>query len=71
MRRSAPFIAALLALALVGAACNSKKGTSLSDTQAAAAKLEQASATSAGAILRATLGRAMGEHVALIAAASA
>lgn len=70
MRRSAPLIAALLALTLIGAACNKKAGTSTSDAQAAAAKLEQASATSSGAVLRATLDKALGEHVALIAAAS-
>jgi hypothetical protein len=66
-----PMIAGLLVLALMGAACTSKKKESVSDVAAAAAKLEQASAKNPGAVLRATLDSALGEHVALLADAAA
>ena len=71
MRRSAPLIAGLLALTLVGAACTSKKTSSTADLAAIQAKLDAASAKSPGAILRSTLDTLLGEHVALIAAATA
>ena len=71
VRRFAPLIAGLLALTLVGAACTSKKTSSASDLQAIQAKLDQASAKSPGAVLRSTLDTLLGEHVALIADATA
>jgi hypothetical protein len=71
VRRFAPLIAGLLALTLVGAACTSKKAASASDLQALQLKLDQASAKSPGAVLRATLDTLFGEHVALIADAAA
>ena len=42
MRRSAPLIAGLVALTLVGAACSSKGGSSTADAAAAQAKLDAA-----------------------------
>jgi len=71
VRRSARLIAGLLALALVGAACTSKKSSSVEDLQAIQAKLDAASAKSPGAVLRSTLDTLFGEHVALIADATA
>src|SRR5207244_13270994 len=71
VRRTAPLIAGLLALTLVGAACTSKKTSSASDLAAIQAKLDQASAKSPGAVLRSTLDTLLGEHVALIADATA
>ena len=67
MRRSAPLIAGLVALTLVGAACSSKGGSSTEDKAAAQAKIDAASAKGAGALLRSTLDTVLGEHVALLA----
>ena len=67
VRRFAPLIAGLVALTLVGAACSSKGGSSTADAAAAQAKIDAASATSPGAILRSTLDTLLGEHVALLA----
>src|SRR6266446_2387215 len=55
VRRSAPLIAGLVALTLVGAACTSKGGASTPDAAAAQAKIDAAAAKSPGAILRSTL----------------
>jgi len=67
VRRSAPLIAGLVALTLVGAACSSKGGSSSTqDAAAAQAKLDAASAKSPGALLRGTLDTVLGEHVALL-----
>ena len=71
MRRFAPLIAGFLALTLVGAACTSKKASSVEDLAAIQAKLDQASAKSPGAVLRSTLDTLFGEHVALLADAAA
>jgi hypothetical protein len=67
VRRSAPLIAGLVALTLVGAACSSKGGSSTADAAAAQAKIDAAAAKSPGAILRSTLDTILGEHVALLA----
>jgi hypothetical protein len=67
VRRSAPLIAGLVALTLVGAACSSKGGSSTADAAAAQAKIDAAAAKSPGAILRSTLDTLLGEHVALLA----
>ncbi|HEV2685120.1 MAG TPA: hypothetical protein VGW79_00630 [Actinomycetota bacterium] len=67
MRRSAPLIAGLVALTLVGAACSSKGGSSTADAAAAQAKIDAAAAKSPGALLRSTLDTVLGEHVALLA----
>lgn len=71
MRRSAPLIAGLVALTLVGAACSSKGGSSTEDAAAAQAKIDAAAAKSPGAILRSTLDTVLGEHVALLGALGA
>ena len=71
MRRSAPLIAGLVALTLVGAACSSKGGSSTADAAAAQAKIDAAAAKSPGAILRSTLDTVLGEHVALLGALGA
>ena len=70
MRRFAPVIAGLLALTLAGAACT-KTSSSTQDAQAKQALLDQAAAKNPGAILRSSLDKILGEHVALIADAAA
>ena len=70
MRRFAPVIAGLLALTLVGASCT-KSSSSTQDAQTKQALLDQAAAKNPGAVLRSTLDKILGEHVALIAAAAA
>ena len=71
MRRFTSLLAGLVAFSLIGAACSSSGGTSTTQQAAIQAKLDQASAKSAGALLRSTLETILGEHVALLAEAGA
>jgi hypothetical protein len=64
-------IAGLVALTLIGGACTKSGSSSTESAQNKQALLDQAAATNPGAVLRSTLDKLFGEHVALIADAAA